>query len=90
MNLFQQTLRWLCFFQSQRQVLAETIKYHFLKDPLVPLRQPPVKNRFTCVHMYELRVAVADKQYTILHWALARLLMRDATFFFAESFMNRS
>ena len=50
---------------------------HELLLPSVPLGQPPVKNKFTCVHMYELRVAVADKQYTILHWALARLLMSN-------------
>ena len=39
--------------------------------------------------MHELRVSAADKQDTIMHWALARLLMRDAVYF-ADSFMNRS
>ena len=79
MNLFQQTLV-VCFAimgigsGADYQVL-------FLKDPFVPLRQPHMESIFRCVHMHGLRVSVADKEDTIMHWALAGLLMRDAVFF---------
>ena len=49
------------FFRSRRQVLAQTIKYLFLRNPFVPLRQPHMENRFRCVHMHGLRVSAADK-----------------------------
>ena len=79
MNLFHEQVA--VFFSITETGSGTDYQVPLSEGSIIPLRQPPVENRFTCVHMHGLRVSVADKQYTIVHLGARKVAHEECCFF---------